>query len=104
MPGLPWSLSVRLDLPETDFPTDLIRHSLDRARPEFWFWFLILGSERKVQLVVAGACEGPQDASAGTGSFHFHYPAFWEQDLNVHLQVVCLAPGTHWPSSLSLSA
>lgn len=37
MPGLPWSPSVRLDLPETDFPTDLIRHSLDRARPEFWF-------------------------------------------------------------------
>uniref|UniRef100_B7ZCN0 Phospholipase A2 n=1 Tax=Mus musculus TaxID=10090 RepID=B7ZCN0_MOUSE len=43
-------------------------------------------SERKVQLVVAGACEGPQDASAGTGSFHFHYPACWEQELNVHLQ------------------
>lgn len=82
-------------MPETEFPTDLIRHSLERSRPEFWFLFL--GSERKVQLVVAGACEGPQDASADTASFHFHYPACWEQDLNVHLQVVCLALGTLEP-------
>ncbi|XP_052582601.1 cytosolic phospholipase A2 beta isoform X1 [Peromyscus californicus insignis] len=44
------------------------------------------GSESRVQLVVAGACEGPQDASVGTGSYRFHYPACWEQDLNVHLQ------------------
>lgn len=79
---------------------------MDRSRPEFWFWFLFLGSERKVQLVVAGACEGPQDASVGTGSFRFHYPVCWEQDLSVHLQVACLAPGTldpHRLSSLSLS-
>ncbi|XP_051000388.1 cytosolic phospholipase A2 beta isoform X1 [Acomys russatus] len=44
------------------------------------------GSESRVKLVVAGACESPQDAAVGTGSFHFHYPACWEQDLNVHLQ------------------
>ncbi|NP_001101234.2 cytosolic phospholipase A2 beta [Rattus norvegicus] len=43
-------------------------------------------SERKVQLVVAAACEGPQEAPVGTGSFRFHYPACWEQELSVHLQ------------------
>uniref|UniRef100_A0A8C2MYV8 Phospholipase A2 n=1 Tax=Cricetulus griseus TaxID=10029 RepID=A0A8C2MYV8_CRIGR len=44
------------------------------------------GSENRVQLVVAGACEGPQDASVGAGSFLFHYPTCWEQELTVHLQ------------------
>lgn len=51
--------------------------------------------------MVPGACEGSQDAAVGTGSFHFHYPACWEQDLNVHLQVLCLAPGTLEPPPLS---
>ncbi|CAH6788034.1 Jmjd7 [Phodopus roborovskii] len=44
------------------------------------------GPESKVQLVVAGACEGPQAASVGTRSFFFHYPTCWEQELTVHLQ------------------
>ncbi|KAM6202502.1 cytosolic phospholipase A2 beta [Rhynchocyon petersi] len=43
-------------------------------------------SEHKVQLVVPGSCEGPQEASVGTGSFQFHFPACWEQELSVHLQ------------------
>ncbi|KAM4832653.1 cytosolic phospholipase A2 beta [Urocitellus parryii] len=44
------------------------------------------GSETRVQLVVPGACEGLQEASVGTGSFCFHFPACWEQELNIHLQ------------------
>ncbi|XP_029808095.1 cytosolic phospholipase A2 beta [Suricata suricatta] len=40
----------------------------------------------RVQLVVPGSGEGPQEASVGAGSFCFHYPAFWEQELNIHLQ------------------
>ncbi|XP_054095676.1 cytosolic phospholipase A2 beta isoform X1 [Callithrix jacchus] len=44
-------------------------------------------SEHKVQLVVPGSCEGPQEASVGIGSFHFHCPACWEQELRIHLQV-----------------
>lgn len=98
LPGAPlgsiWTMS------ETDFPADLIRLSMDRSHPDFWFWFLFLGSERQVQLVVAGACEGPQDASVGTASFRFHYPACWEQDLSVHLQVVCLVSETLGPLPL----
>ncbi|XP_074250131.1 cytosolic phospholipase A2 beta isoform X3 [Saimiri boliviensis] len=43
-------------------------------------------SERRVQLVVPGSCEGPQEAPVGTGSFHFHCPACWEQELRIHLQ------------------
>ncbi|KAM9202280.1 cytosolic phospholipase A2 beta isoform 2-T2 [Dugong dugon] len=43
-------------------------------------------SESKVQLVVPGSCEGPQEASAGAGSFRFHFPTFWEQELSIHLQ------------------
>lgn len=110
MPGLSWEANSCWGSPglhlsiwtmsEMDCPTDLIMHSVDRSRPEFWFWFLFLGSERKVQLVVAGACEGAQDASVGTGSFHFHYPACWEQELTVHLQVLCLPSGTLGPQPL----
>ncbi|XP_058397308.1 cytosolic phospholipase A2 beta isoform X7 [Diceros bicornis minor] len=44
------------------------------------------GSERRVQLVVPGSCEGPQEASVGAGSFCFHCPACWEQELSIHLQ------------------
>ncbi|XP_057577800.1 cytosolic phospholipase A2 beta isoform X2 [Hippopotamus amphibius kiboko] len=44
------------------------------------------GSEGRVQLVVPGSYEGPQEASVGTGSFHFHWPACWEQELSIHLQ------------------
>ncbi|XP_021097466.1 cytosolic phospholipase A2 beta isoform X3 [Heterocephalus glaber] len=44
------------------------------------------GSESKVQLVVPGACEGPQEASVGTGSFCFHCLGSWEQELNIHLK------------------
>uniref|UniRef100_A0A8C6R2B2 Phospholipase A2 n=1 Tax=Nannospalax galili TaxID=1026970 RepID=A0A8C6R2B2_NANGA len=44
------------------------------------------GSEGRVQLVVPGACESPQDFSVGTGSFRFHSPAFWEQELSIHLK------------------
>uniref|UniRef100_A0A8C5KDY3 Phospholipase A2 n=1 Tax=Jaculus jaculus TaxID=51337 RepID=A0A8C5KDY3_JACJA len=44
------------------------------------------GSEGRVQLVVPGACEGPQEACVGTGSFLFHCPACWEQELSIHLQ------------------
>uniref|UniRef100_A0A8C9QH78 Phospholipase A2 n=1 Tax=Spermophilus dauricus TaxID=99837 RepID=A0A8C9QH78_SPEDA len=44
------------------------------------------GSETRVQLVVPGAYEGLQEASVGTGSFCFHFPACWEQELNIHLQ------------------
>ncbi|TEA16669.1 hypothetical protein DBR06_SOUSAS20610057, partial [Sousa chinensis] len=44
------------------------------------------GSEGRVQLVVPGSCEGPQEASVGAGSFRFHWPACWEQELSVHLQ------------------
>ncbi|XP_032107121.1 cytosolic phospholipase A2 beta isoform X2 [Sapajus apella] len=43
-------------------------------------------SERRVQLVVPGSFEGLQEASVGTGSFHFHCPACWEQELRLHLQ------------------
>ncbi|XP_063563760.1 cytosolic phospholipase A2 beta-like [Gorilla gorilla gorilla] len=43
-------------------------------------------SERRVQLVVPGSCEGPQEASVGTGTFRFHCPACWEQELSIHLQ------------------
>ncbi|XP_064148208.1 cytosolic phospholipase A2 beta isoform X4 [Loxodonta africana] len=43
-------------------------------------------SEGKVQLVVPGSCEGPQEASVGTGSFCFHFPTRWEQELSIHLQ------------------
>ncbi|XP_016067822.1 PREDICTED: cytosolic phospholipase A2 beta isoform X2 [Miniopterus natalensis] len=43
------------------------------------------GSEGRVQLVVPGSCEGPQEASVGTASC-FHCPACWEQELSVHLQ------------------
>ncbi|XP_063106317.1 cytosolic phospholipase A2 beta isoform X4 [Cavia porcellus] len=44
------------------------------------------GSERRVQLVVPGACEGMQEASKGTSSFLFHCLASWEQELSIHLQ------------------
>ncbi|XP_068405950.1 cytosolic phospholipase A2 beta isoform X3 [Eschrichtius robustus] len=44
------------------------------------------GSEGRVQLVVPGSCEGPQEASVGAGSFRFHWPACWEQELSIHLQ------------------
>ncbi|XP_063666272.1 cytosolic phospholipase A2 beta-like isoform X7 [Pan troglodytes] len=43
-------------------------------------------SEHRVQLVVPGSCEGPQEASVGTGTFRFHCPACWEQELSIHLQ------------------
>ncbi|ELR50372.1 Cytosolic phospholipase A2 beta [Bos mutus] len=43
-------------------------------------------SEGRVQLVVPGSCEGPQEAFVGTGSFRFHWPACWEQELSIHLQ------------------
>uniref|UniRef100_G1QV43 Phospholipase A2 n=1 Tax=Nomascus leucogenys TaxID=61853 RepID=G1QV43_NOMLE len=43
-------------------------------------------SERRVQLVVPGSCEGLQEASVGTGTFRFHCPACWEQELSIHLQ------------------
>lgn len=43
-------------------------------------------SEGRVQLVVPGSCEGPQEASVGTGPWHFHWPACWEQELRIHLQ------------------
>ncbi|XP_006831807.1 PREDICTED: cytosolic phospholipase A2 beta [Chrysochloris asiatica] len=43
-------------------------------------------SEGKVQLVVPGSCEGPQEASAGTGTVCFHFPTCWEQELSIHLQ------------------
>ncbi|XP_043327490.1 cytosolic phospholipase A2 beta isoform X2 [Cervus elaphus] len=43
-------------------------------------------SESRVQLVVPGSCEGPQEASVGAGSFRFHWPACWEQELSIHLQ------------------
>ncbi|XP_004380788.1 cytosolic phospholipase A2 beta [Trichechus manatus latirostris] len=43
-------------------------------------------SEGKVQLVVPGSCEGPQEASVGAGSLRFHFPTFWEQELSIHLQ------------------
>lgn len=29
----------------------------------------------------------------GAGSFHFHWPACWEQELSIHLQVV---PTSAW--------
>lgn len=45
-------------------------------------------SEGRVQLVVPGSCEGSQDASVGAGSFCFHCPACWEQELGILLQVV----------------
>jgi hypothetical protein len=45
--------------------------------------------------VVPGACESPQEASVGTGSFRFHCLACWEQELSIYLQVVHLAPGSH---------
>uniref|UniRef100_A0A8C2S1S7 Phospholipase A2 n=1 Tax=Capra hircus TaxID=9925 RepID=A0A8C2S1S7_CAPHI len=43
-------------------------------------------SEGRVQLVVPGSCEGPQEAFVGAGSFRFHWPACWEQELSIHLQ------------------
>ncbi|XP_045678273.1 cytosolic phospholipase A2 beta isoform X2 [Phyllostomus hastatus] len=43
------------------------------------------GSEGRVQLVVPGSYEGPQEASVGTTSC-FHCPASWEQELSVRLQ------------------
>nr|XP_054306437.1 cytosolic phospholipase A2 beta isoform X2 [Pongo pygmaeus] len=43
-------------------------------------------SERRVQLVVPGSYEGPQEASLGIGTFHFHCPACWEQELSIYLQ------------------
>lgn len=52
-------------------------------------WFLFPGSERRVQLMVPGSCEGPQEASVGAGSFCFHCLACWEQELSIHLQVGC---------------
>ncbi|XP_004687943.1 PREDICTED: cytosolic phospholipase A2 beta [Condylura cristata] len=42
-------------------------------------------SKGRVQLAVPGSYEGLQETSVGTGSFHFHYPACWEQELNIHL-------------------
>ncbi|KAB0401286.1 hypothetical protein E2I00_000785 [Balaenoptera physalus] len=47
---------------------------------------LVVRSEGGVQLVVPGSCEGPQEASVGAGSFRFHWPACWEQELSIHLQ------------------
>ncbi|XP_046510193.1 cytosolic phospholipase A2 beta isoform X1 [Equus quagga] len=44
------------------------------------------GSERRVQLMVPGSCEGPQEASVGAGSFCFHCLDCWEQELSIHLQ------------------
>ncbi|XP_073921829.1 cytosolic phospholipase A2 beta isoform X1 [Castor canadensis] len=44
------------------------------------------GSEGRVRLVVPGACESPQEASVGTGSFRFHCLACWEQELSIYLQ------------------
>nr|XP_036874640.1 cytosolic phospholipase A2 beta-like isoform X2 [Manis javanica] len=43
-------------------------------------------SKGRVQLAVPGSFEGPQEASVGAGSFCFHCPACWEQELNVHVQ------------------
>ncbi|XP_023613275.1 cytosolic phospholipase A2 beta isoform X6 [Myotis lucifugus] len=43
------------------------------------------GSEGRVQLVVPGSCEGPQEASVGTAS-RFHCLACWEPELSIHLQ------------------
>ncbi|XP_006883046.1 PREDICTED: cytosolic phospholipase A2 beta [Elephantulus edwardii] len=40
----------------------------------------------KVQLEVPGSCEGQQEASVGSGSLSFHFPACWEQELSIHLQ------------------
>ncbi|XP_010987585.3 cytosolic phospholipase A2 beta isoform X3 [Camelus dromedarius] len=44
------------------------------------------GSEGRVQLVLPGSREGPQEASVEAGSFCFHCPACWEQELSVYLQ------------------
>lgn len=43
--------------------------------------------------MVPGACEGMQEASKGTSSFLFHCLASWEQELSIHLQVMCLPLG-----------
>nr|XP_015092651.1 cytosolic phospholipase A2 beta isoform X2 [Vicugna pacos] len=43
-------------------------------------------SEGRVQLVLPGSREGPQEASVEAGSFCFHCPACWEQELSVYLQ------------------
>ncbi|XP_008046648.1 cytosolic phospholipase A2 beta [Carlito syrichta] len=43
-------------------------------------------SERRVRLVVPGSYEGAQEASVGAGTFCFHSPAGWEQELGIHLQ------------------
>ncbi|XP_045143996.1 cytosolic phospholipase A2 beta isoform X2 [Echinops telfairi] len=43
-------------------------------------------SQSKVQLVVPGSYEGPQEASVANNSFHFHFPTCWEQKLSIHLQ------------------
>ncbi|XP_049637494.1 cytosolic phospholipase A2 beta [Suncus etruscus] len=40
----------------------------------------------RVQLVVPGSYEGSQEASVGAGSFCFHFPACWEQELSIHLK------------------
>lgn len=53
--------------------------------------FLFPGSEGRVQLVVPGSCEGPQEASVGTAS-RFHCLACWEPELSIHLQVCATAP------------
>lgn len=67
-------------------------------------WSLSPGSEGRVQLLVPGSCEGPQEASVGAGSFRFHCPACWEQELSVLLQVVCCGACEGDPQSLSPSA
>ncbi|XP_072818721.1 cytosolic phospholipase A2 beta isoform X1 [Vicugna pacos] len=43
-------------------------------------------SEGRVHLVLPGSREGPQEASVEAGSFCFHCPACWEQELSVYLQ------------------
>lgn len=58
--------------------------------PASLLWLLFPGSKGKVHLVVPGSCEGPQEATVGAGSLHFHCPACWEPELSVRLQVVCL--------------
>nr|XP_060474841.1 cytosolic phospholipase A2 beta isoform X3 [Panthera onca] len=40
----------------------------------------------RVQLMVPGSCEGLQEAAVGAGSFCFHCPACWDQELDIHLQ------------------
>lgn len=40
----------------------------------------------------------------GAGSFCFHCPACWEQELNVHVQVVCRFPPPHRGGLQNLSS